>query len=219
MSLANYFEKEDVNDVDVIIVGAGLTGLATAYNILRRKPTLDVLIVEGTDKAGGRVLSHGCSKYYYVSHLQNHVTRLLQTLNIKTCSRENANARRRLFFTKRGPVNKLPTYIAAEVRYFLQTIQENCLNSRFKTYTNDEITSELATTSVDQLLKKLLFLSYARSICSSLIYSTCGMRDLSKVSALWTLVMLNGAGGLIDRLKATTGDETRYFVQVVIIYS
>lgn len=41
-------EEEDVNDYDVVIVGAGLTGLSTAYNILRRKPSLNVLVVEGT---------------------------------------------------------------------------------------------------------------------------------------------------------------------------
>lgn len=37
---------EDENDFDVIIVGAGLTGLTCAYQILRRKPGLDVLIIE-----------------------------------------------------------------------------------------------------------------------------------------------------------------------------
>ncbi|XP_043490901.1 probable flavin-containing monoamine oxidase A [Polistes fuscatus] len=210
----NLYDEEDANDFDVVIVGAGLTGLTTAYNILKRKPSLNVLIIEGTDKAGGRVLSQNYSETFYASLLQKHITRLIHTLNINTCSRQNIDwSGKKVFFTKNGPVEKLPALFAAEVRYFIQVIQKNSLNPCFKTYVRNKITHKLATTSVDQLLKRLVFFSNARSVCSSLIYSTCGMRDLRKLSALWMLVMLNGAGGLLNRLKFTMGDKSRYFVQ------
>lgn len=42
------WNEEDDNDFDIVIIGAGLTGLSTAYNILRRKPALSILIIEGT---------------------------------------------------------------------------------------------------------------------------------------------------------------------------
>ncbi|KAI4500687.1 hypothetical protein M0802_004279 [Mischocyttarus mexicanus] len=211
----NFYNEEDVNDFDVIIVGAGLTGLTTAYNILKRKPSSSVLIIEGTDKAGGRVLSQNYSETFYASLLQKHITRLIRTLNIDTCSRRNTDwfERKKVFFTKNGPIEKLPALFAAEIRYFIQVIQQNSLNPCFKTYAKNKITHKLATTSMDQLLKELVFFSNARSICSSIIYNTCGMRDLRKLSALWMLVMLNGAGGLINRLKVTMGDDNRYFVQ------
>ncbi|MFI6151989.1 NAD(P)/FAD-dependent oxidoreductase [Kitasatospora sp. NPDC051170] len=38
---------------DVAIVGAGLTGLATAHHLLRRDPTLDILVLDATAPAGG----------------------------------------------------------------------------------------------------------------------------------------------------------------------
>ncbi|KAL2740245.1 amine oxidase flavin-containing B-like isoform X1 [Vespula squamosa] len=208
----DFWDEEDVNDYDVVIVGAGLTGLSTAYNILRRKPSLNILIIEGTDKAGGRILSQNYSESFYASLLQERVTQLIHRLNIDTCSTQNTDGKR-VFFTKDGPVENFPSLFAAEIRYFIQVIQKNCLKPCFKNYVKNKITRKLAITSVDQLLKELVFFSYARSICSSLIYSTCGMRDLRKLSALWMLIMLNGAGGLLDRLKVTMGDENRYFVQ------
>lgn len=38
--------REDENDYDIIIIGAGLAGLTCAYNILKRNIGLDVLIIE-----------------------------------------------------------------------------------------------------------------------------------------------------------------------------
>ncbi|XP_068979968.1 amine oxidase [flavin-containing] A-like [Bombus flavifrons] len=38
--------REDENDYDVIIIGAGLAGLTCAYNILRKETGLDVLVIE-----------------------------------------------------------------------------------------------------------------------------------------------------------------------------
>lgn len=42
--------REDENDYDVIIIGAGLAGLTCAYNILRKETGLDVLVIEANSK-------------------------------------------------------------------------------------------------------------------------------------------------------------------------
>lgn len=44
-------------DYDVIIVGAGITGLTAAIFLKERDPALSILIVEAEDRAGGRVTS------------------------------------------------------------------------------------------------------------------------------------------------------------------
>lgn len=41
------YSKFSQNDANVIIIGAGLSGLTTAFYILRREPTLSVMIFEG----------------------------------------------------------------------------------------------------------------------------------------------------------------------------
>lgn len=48
------FVTEDDNDFDVIIIGAGLTGLTCAYNILKKKTGLDVLIIEANSNYNSR---------------------------------------------------------------------------------------------------------------------------------------------------------------------
>ena len=51
---------------DVIVVGAGLAGLSSAYRIKSRSPRSRILILEANDRIGGRTLStevstHGTS--------------------------------------------------------------------------------------------------------------------------------------------------------------
>ncbi|XP_015839656.1 probable flavin-containing monoamine oxidase C isoform X1 [Tribolium castaneum] len=46
-----------VLDADVIIIGAGISGLVAAYALLQKEPTLNLLILEATDRIGGRVIS------------------------------------------------------------------------------------------------------------------------------------------------------------------
>lgn len=44
-------------DYDVIVVGAGLAGLAAARELLRNEPSLRVLVVEAKERIGGRILT------------------------------------------------------------------------------------------------------------------------------------------------------------------
>lgn len=40
---------------DVIIIGAGLAGLTAAYHLKERQNTMNILIVEGKPRIGGRI--------------------------------------------------------------------------------------------------------------------------------------------------------------------
>ena len=44
------FVKKDENDYDIIIIGAGLSGLMCAYHILKKQLGLDVLVIEANSK-------------------------------------------------------------------------------------------------------------------------------------------------------------------------
>lgn len=45
----------DVKEVDVVVVGAGITGLSTAYAV--QKMGRSVLVVESFDDVGGRIMT------------------------------------------------------------------------------------------------------------------------------------------------------------------
>lgn len=42
----------------VVVVGGGLAGLTTAHHLLRARPDLDVVVLEGGDRPGGKVRQH-----------------------------------------------------------------------------------------------------------------------------------------------------------------
>ena len=44
-------------NVDVLILGAGLSGLASAYRLAQRAPELSYLVAEANDRVGGRTLT------------------------------------------------------------------------------------------------------------------------------------------------------------------
>eukprot|EP00122_Pirum_gemmata_P010717 Pgem_evm1s9919 len=55
----------DVDDVscsgyDVIIVGAGLSGLTCAYRLAQKSAALSILVLEANNRVGGRTYSENC---------------------------------------------------------------------------------------------------------------------------------------------------------------
>ena len=57
-------QQELQKEYDLVIVGAGLSGLSSAYHIKKKYPDLSILIVEGKDRVGGRTCTEElkCSK-------------------------------------------------------------------------------------------------------------------------------------------------------------
>jgi monoamine oxidase len=47
----------DATNYEVVIVGAGMAGLAAAYHTLLKRPATKLVIVESKDRVGGRIHS------------------------------------------------------------------------------------------------------------------------------------------------------------------
>ncbi|KAF8386791.1 hypothetical protein PRIPAC_75933 [Pristionchus pacificus] len=78
---------------DVIVVGAGLAGLTTARELLKKEHGLKVLVLEGKDRVGGRTLTvdvktgDGTTDKFdlggqWVGRTQKEIFSLLEELNI-----------------------------------------------------------------------------------------------------------------------------------------
>jgi monoamine oxidase len=75
--------------VDVVVVGAGISGLVAAYRL--RRAGRSVLVLEARDRVGGRVLNHELrngsvveSGGAFVGPTQNHILRLADELHVRT---------------------------------------------------------------------------------------------------------------------------------------
>lgn len=74
------------------------------------------------DEIGGRILPKDSSDTFHANSLQTHITELVNTLHIETVRGQNIDAKKRILYTKRGPLQKLPRFYGAEVYNFLQTV-------------------------------------------------------------------------------------------------
>lgn len=70
--------------IDVIIVGAGISGLVTAYRLLEKEPSLQIRILEASDTIGGSLQQtpQGEIGAKWFEESQAHVYQLLQRMEI-----------------------------------------------------------------------------------------------------------------------------------------
>ncbi|KAK3595095.1 hypothetical protein CHS0354_002348 [Potamilus streckersoni] len=79
---------------DVIVIGAGISGLTAAYSLLQKDPNLSVLVLEAKDRVGGRTLTvdlktkNGNDRWdlggQWVGRCQSHIMALLKELGLET---------------------------------------------------------------------------------------------------------------------------------------
>lgn len=76
-------------EIDVLIVGAGLSGLVTAHQLLKKDSTLKVLIVERTSHIGGQIQSNFSHEMgaIWVNESQKHFINLCDELGVTLVKR------------------------------------------------------------------------------------------------------------------------------------
>ncbi|KAK0161292.1 hypothetical protein PV327_009778 [Microctonus hyperodae] len=210
---SNFKLDTDQDDFDVIIIGAGLTGLTSAYNILKKHAGLSVLIIEQQDKVGGRLLIDDVG--FYAHSFQKHICHLIEQLDLVINHGKNNDDKQRVFYTKNGPnMDEISSIDACQIFYFIESLHTSCMESRFKLYSEKDFDSQkIAEISVDDFLQQTLLTTKAKALCQSMIYAVCGTRNLKNISCLWLLVMLHNSGGFFQRFKLAFSNNTRYFVK------
>ena len=57
-------------EADVVVIGAGLSGLAAADSLKTHDPSLQVIVLEASDRVGGRTVSGTIGEvFYYVNNV------------------------------------------------------------------------------------------------------------------------------------------------------
>lgn len=96
----------------LVIIGGGITGLSLAYFLLERKPSLDILILESEQKAGGKIWTDKVDGFLCEGGVNGFLDNRPKTLELVSRLslsplRSNDNARKRYIFSN-GKLNLLP---------------------------------------------------------------------------------------------------------------
>lgn len=103
--------------MNLAIVGGGITGLSLAYYLLERKPSLDIIILESGEKAGGKIWTDKFGGFLCEGGVNGFLDNRPRTLELVsklslTPLRSDDNSRKRFIYTN-GKLNLLPESPAA----------------------------------------------------------------------------------------------------------
>ncbi|XP_021358768.1 probable flavin-containing monoamine oxidase A [Mizuhopecten yessoensis] len=215
-------------DVDVVVVGGGLSGLTAAYQIHRKDPSLRVVVLEAKDRVGGRTLTveldngNGTDTWdlggQWVGRCQPHITKLLAELGLDTYPQYIQG---RKFMQLGGDVvtsytSDIPSLSGLALIDLQRTINRverlskmvdardpyNCQCSKFD--------AELDGMSLDSFMRKHMWTKSAKECIDAANRTILGV-EASQVSVLFYLMYVSAAGGIRPLVEASenTGQESK----------
>ncbi|GJQ73705.1 hypothetical protein Trydic_g14040 [Trypoxylus dichotomus] len=217
-------------DYDVIIVGAGISGLAAAYTIHEKDSNISFLVLEGNDRIGGRVQSTlinvGKSEKelldiggQFIGTQQTHLMTLLKKLDIKLY--ENVNNRGytlgdfcegNFYKTTTMPPIFGDTATAQDIMQFLGTLESMSSKVSLENPLTIDDYTDLDSMTMEAFMYNNLSYSFSRSYIRILIKMMCGAEP-SDISVLFFLVFCNSTEGLTNSYLRTKSGGKGYWAK------
>ncbi|XP_046414733.1 amine oxidase [flavin-containing] A [Neodiprion fabricii] len=203
--------KPDDFDYNVIIVGSGITGLSAAHKIAEKNCGISVLVLEGSDKIGGRLAVSGVTKGFFIDNRQRHINRLIRELGLTSEYRKPSGNEDRIYYSRSGPIVVRREKITDEIDDFVNRLDQTFQSSDLKICADYPEAKKLARMSFDAFIDDCITGSEARELMKAIVFSICGL-EAASVSTLWFIAMAIGAGGLKRRIKFALGSDWRKFI-------
>jgi monoamine oxidase len=214
-------EKKSKNVYDVIIVGAGLSGLSSAYYLKEKCNELKILIVEGKERCGGRTQTIDLkttrkgkkAKWdaggQWVTDSQKNVTRMLEKLHIQTY-KQHTNGKKILEIDQ-----KVSTYDKSIPNIsWLSLLDLNWLLTKFDMgakrlntiypFENIHLATHMDSINLEQYMFSNSLSHTAQSIAECAIKTIYGFES-NQLNALFALMYGKSAGGF-NRLALADKD-------------
>ncbi|XP_073685374.1 amine oxidase [flavin-containing] [Garra rufa] len=214
---------------DVVVVGAGLSGLSAARRLQKRNPQLSVLVLEVRDRVGGRTVSkdlpaaNGVDQWdmggQWVSSSQTHVMELIKELGLEVFPQYTKGKK---VHHVGGPQAKIKTYTSSMPSYsplalldFTQLLWR--IDHLTKTVSvEDPISSPNAELydgmTLHTFMEKHIWTAQVKeelALCSRIVF---GMEP-SQISFLYFLMYSAAAGGALRLLETTPGSAQEFKVK------
>ncbi|KAM8872030.1 putative flavin-containing monoamine oxidase A isoform 1-T1 [Synchiropus picturatus] len=206
---------------DVVIVGAGLSGLTAAHLLKKRLPGLGILILEAKDRVGGRTLSmdipaaSGSDRWdfgaQWVGSSQTHILELIEELNLKTYPQFTTGKAVQHIGGPDAKVNTYQTSIPAmsllallDLTQLLWKMERLCATVCISDPTKTPGALEFDSMTLHSYIEKHAWtkeLKEEMGVCSRTVFGV----EPSQMSFLYFLMYAAAAGGVLPLLESTPG--------------
>ncbi|XP_034403169.1 probable flavin-containing monoamine oxidase A [Cyclopterus lumpus] len=206
---------------DVIIVGAGLSGLSAAHLLRKRNAKLKILILEGKDRVGGRTVSteipaaNGVDRWdfggQWVGSTQTHILELIKELGLETFPQFNIGKK---VHHMGGPGGKVRTYrtsipalspvVLTDLTQLLWKIDRLCATVCIQDPWRTPNAVELDSMTLHSYITQHAWtadLKEEMGLCSRSVFGV----EPSQMSFLFFLMYAAAAGGVLRLLESTPG--------------
>ncbi|XP_036384088.1 probable flavin-containing monoamine oxidase A [Megalops cyprinoides] len=214
---------------DVVIVGAGLSGLSAAQQLQKRDAQLKILVLDGKDRVGGRTLTSkvpaagGEDQWdfggQWVGSTQTHVMDLIRELGLEIYPQYTAGKKVQHMG---GPGAKVRTYttsipscsplVLLDMTLFLWKIDRLCKAVSVDDPTSIPDAREYDGMTLQSYMERHIWtheLKQQMGLCSRTLF---GMEP-SQLSFLYFLMFAAAAGGILPLLEATPGSAQEFKVK------
>uniref|UniRef100_A0A665V936 Amine oxidase n=1 Tax=Echeneis naucrates TaxID=173247 RepID=A0A665V936_ECHNA len=214
---------------DVIIVGAGLSGLNAAHLLKKRNAKLRILVLEGKDRVGGRTVStnipaaNGIDRWdlggQWVGSTQTHILELIKELGLETFLQFNIGKK---VLHMGGPDARVRTYrtsipalspaVLIDFTHLLWKIDRLCATVCVQDPSKTPNAVELDSMTLHSYIEQHAWTAELKEEIGLCTRSVFGMEP-SQMSFLFFLMYAAAAGGLLPLLENTAGSAQEFKIR------
>ncbi|XP_071947256.1 putative flavin-containing monoamine oxidase AofH [Antedon mediterranea] len=193
---------------DIVVVGAGISGLVSSYYILKKNPDAKITLLEASDRAGGQILSvnlkaaSGTDTYdvggAFVQKAQKDLMSLLKEFEIETYPQPKGKRITQLgdgtIKPYSGSIPPLPWSSLIDLHRFMSKLEGSAKKMNLTNPSESTKADELDKTSVDEFKLKTLWTQAAKDMADTLAGSVLRV-DPKNISVLYYEYILGSTGG------------------------
>ncbi|KAK2714485.1 hypothetical protein QYM36_008892, partial [Artemia franciscana] len=221
-----HLEAKMMDQVDVVIVGAGVSGLTAGYRLLQKEPHLKIVVLEANDRVGGRTLTldvclpSGRKEPFdfggqWVCTTQTHVMNMIKELDLEVY-RQNTSGKKVAWVgenpTRHVYDTEFPFNDCSEIQGFIEEMEELSQKVPIEDPYSSPYAEELDSITLETLLTKKLKNKAVKDAFEAQVRGTLGAES-SRLSALYFLAFANSAGGIMRLFLARDGDGQEFRVK------